>query len=519
LILIVDGDEASRAAKAAALRHAGYEVAEAATAAEALALAAETEPAALLVSRSSPEGEAAELCRRVRRDPERGPCVILLSSAMRHSEGDDLGECNADAVLTEPIDSAALVATLAALLRSRRREESLHHALAHEQSARIAAESANRAKDDLLATLSHELRSPLGAILAWVALLRTNQVDHDQVGRGLDALERSTRQQVRLVEDLLDVSRIISGKLRLDVGPVDLGGVARAAIESIAPTAAAKRIRVDADLDPTLQPIAGDAGRLQQILWKLLSNAVKFTPEEGEVKVRVRDLGGRVEMRVTDSGRGIEQSLLPHVFERFRQGSSELQRSESGLGIGLAIVRHLVELHGGEVQARSAGIGRGATFLVRLPSSPGRVSAALAEVAAGSDERFADLAGVRVLVLDDEPDTREALSAVLESSGAQVTAVATVAEALAFLSRDATDVVLSDIAMPVEDGYHFIEELRRRPKDKGGQVPAIAFTAHAGSAERIRILRAGFDEFLAKPIAAERLTSIVARLAGERRAI
>jgi signal transduction histidine kinase len=519
LILIVDGDELSRCAKAAALRHAGYEVAEAATGAEAAALAAETEPAALLLSRSFPEGEPAELCRRIRQDTERGPCVILLSSAMRSTEGEDLGECNADAVLTEPIDSAVLVATLAALLRSRRREESLHHALAHEQSVRIAAEGANRAKDDFLATLSHELRSPLGAILAWVTLLRTNQVDEDQVRRGLEAIERSTRQQVRLIEDLLDVSRIISGKLRLDVGPVDLRGVVRAAIESIASTVAAKRIRVDADFDSALRPIAGDVGRLQQILWNLLSNAVKFTPEEGEVKVRVRDLGGQIEMRVTDSGRGIEQSLLPHVFERFRQGGSELPRSESGLGIGLAIVRHLVELHGGEVQAQSAGIGRGATFLVRLPSSPGRESAVQTAIAAGSDERFADLAGVRVLVLDDEPDTREALSAVLERSGAEVTAVATVAEALAFLSRDATDVVLSDIAMPVEDGYHFIEELRRRPKDKGGRLPAIALTAHAGSAERIRILRAGFDEFLAKPIEAGRLASIVARLVEERRSI
>jgi signal transduction histidine kinase len=513
LVLLVDADEASRAARALALRRAGHEVLEAATGGEALALSAEVEPGAIVLRASSADPDLEPLIRRAA-EAERPPSLILLSHAS--SSVTERLTRDADVVVADPIDSTALVGILDARLRAARREASLRDALDQERSARISAEAASRAKDEFFATLSHELRSPLGAILAWVTLLRTQTVEEDQMTRGLEAIERSTRQQARLIEDLLDVSRIISGKLHLDVGPLDLRGVVRAAIESVSAAAAGKRIRVDTDVDATLRPIVGDGGRLHQVLWNLLSNAVKFTPEEGQVRVRVRDLGGRIEMRVTDSGRGIEPTLLPHVFERFRQGGSELPRSESGLGIGLAIVRHIVELHGGSVEARSEGVGHGATFVVRLPSSSRREAAVQPSADATTAEPFTDLAGLRVLVLDDEPDTREALSAVLAGSGAQVTAVATVAEALAFLARDPVDVVLSDIAMPVEDGYHFIAELRGRPEEEGGHLPVIALTAHAGAAERIRILRSGFDEFLAKPIEAGRLAAVVARLARPR---
>lgn len=519
-ILVVDDNESARYGKARTLRRAGYEVIEAGTGEDALRAAIEHEVRLAVLDVNLPDIDGWEVCRRLKADARTSAVVVLQVSATHVRQEDTVTalDSGADASLTEPFDPGVLVATVGALLRARQAEEALREALGREQVARSAAESANRAKDEFLAMLSHELRSPLGAILAWVTLLRTSKVDADQTARGLEAIERSTRQQVRLIEDLLDVSRIISGKLRLDVGEVDLEGVVIAAVESVRPAAETKAIAIDVEVDP-MGPIAGDAGRLQQVVWNLLTNAVKFTPENGRVSVCLADCGEAVEIRVTDSGRGIDAELLPHVFERFRQGSSTVSRSESGLGLGLAIVTHVIALHGGEVHADSAGAGKGATFVVRLPVPPAGAPTAAVKHARSATEQpfgFASLAGLRILVLDDEPDTREAVSAVLEGCGAQVTAVARVPEALAFLERGAIDLVVSDVAMPGDDGYRFIEELRRT-SDQGGEVPVLAFTAHAGPEERLRILEVGFDEFLAKPIEARELVAAVARMAARNR--
>jgi signal transduction histidine kinase len=518
-ILVVDDNESARYGKVRTLRRAGYEVIEAASGSEALRIASDGELRLVVLDVNLPDVDGWEVCRRIKADAKTASVVVLQVSATHIRQEDTVRALNsgADASLTEPLDPGVLVATVKALLRAREAEEALRDALAREQLARSAAESANQMKDEFLAMLSHELRSPLGAILAWVTLLRTTQTD-EKVGRGLEAIERSTRQQVRLIEDLLDVSRISSGKFRLDITEVDLAAVVDEAIESVRPSADAKSIDLDSHVDESIGRLSGDPGRLQQAVWNLLSNAVKFTPEKGHVAIVVEGRDSAVEIRVEDSGAGIDTALLPHVFERFRQGTSGIARSETGLGLGLAIVSHVVALHGGTVHADSPGPGRGATFTIRLPAAVAYPATAAVQqgCSPGSSPELPALDGLRILVLDDEPDAREAVSAVLEGCGAQVTAVAKVSEALGFLARGAIDLVVSDVAMPVEDGYRFIAELRHSPPEKGGELPVLAFTAHAGPEERRRVLDAGFDEFVTKPIEARDLVAAVARLASDR---
>jgi CheY-like chemotaxis protein/anti-sigma regulatory factor (Ser/Thr protein kinase) len=326
---------------------------------------------------------------------------------------------------------------------------------------------------------------------------------------------------VRLIEDLLDVSRIISGKMRLEVTLVELRAVAEAALDSVRPAAAAKGIALESVADPMVGPVAGDPGRLQQILWNLLSNAVKFTPKNGKVGLHIESVDSQVHVRVSDSGRGIDPAFLPQIFDRFRQADSSSTRTEGGLGLGLAIVRHLVELHGGTVEAESPGLGRGATFTVRLPlpavRNPGLGGPRSATLRGRmSSAPLATLEGVRVLVLDDDHDAREAVTAVLERCGAHVRPVATVRDALAALADAPPDIVVSDIAMPTEDGYRFIAELRERSLADGRSLPALALTAYAGAEQESKILGAGFDEYLAKPTEAADLAAAVARLAKSR---
>jgi signal transduction histidine kinase len=458
------------------------------------------------------------VCRRLKAEADTQSLAVLQVSATHVREEDTVRslEGGADASLTEPIEPSVLIATVGALLRARRAEEALRDALAGEQSAREAAESANRMKDEFLATLSHELRSPLGAILTWVTMLRSGTVNPQQQMQGLAAIERNTRLQVKLIEDLLDVSRIVSGKMRLDIALVELGLVIEAALESIRPAADAKGVRLEADIRPTLGPIAGDANRLQQVIWNLVSNAVKFTPRGGRVQVLADDVESRARIRVIDTGRGIESAFLPHVYERFRQGDSSLTRSEGGLGLGLAIVRHLVEMHGGTVDAASDGLGQGSVFTVHLPfaavQADGRLVRPRNAAPRPPSVPLPALAGVHVLVLDDSQDAREAVRAVLEQCGAQVTTVSSVPDALDIVAFGGADVVVSDISMPHQDGFRFIEEVRRLPPDHGGRVPAFALTAHAGADEQRRILAAGFDAYLAKPIEASELAGTVARL-------
>jgi signal transduction histidine kinase/ActR/RegA family two-component response regulator len=366
------------------------------------------------------------------------------------------------------------------------------------------AEAASRAKDEFLATLSHELRTPLHAILGWTRMLSSGTLDEPTAARALETVERNTRLQSQLIDDLLDVSRVITGKFRIDVRPVSLAGVVAAALDAVRPAADAKGVRLEARADPASGLVAGDGDRLQQVAWNLLSNAIKFTPRGGLVQIRLEPRDGHVRIQVADTGRGIDAAFLPHVFERFRQAESLAARTAGGLGLGLAIVRHIVELHGGTVRADSAGEGRGATFTVDLPELA-REHDAVPPGGHPPDSRDgpearAALSGLRVLVVEDDQDARDLLVAVLEGSGAAVTAVVTAAQALDAMARVRPDALVSDLALPGEDGYALIRRVRALPPASGGLVPAVALTARAADEDRQRALRAGFQRHVVKPI-------------------
>jgi signal transduction histidine kinase/ActR/RegA family two-component response regulator len=391
--------------------------------------------------------------------------------------------------------------------------ERLRTALDHMTRLHQEVQEANRAKDEFLATVSHELRTPLTPMLTWVRLLRTARLDPGTTTRALEAIERNARSQAQLVEDLLDVSRIITGKLRLDARAVTLESIAEAALDAVRPAADAKGIALDAALEPGVV-VTGDPDRLQQVLWNLVSNAVKFTPRGGRVEVSLERAGDHAQVTVHDTGVGIRLEFLPFVFDRFRQADASPTRVHGGLGLGLAIVRHLVELHGGSVEAASEGEGRGATFAVRLPLAPGGVKVG-AEV--GRPAAAATLDGLRVLVVDDEPDTLEALSAALTGYGARVRTALSTREALASLDRGDVDVLVADIGMPGEDGYTLVRELRGRPPDRGGRIPAAALTAYARPVDAERALAAGFQVHVTKPVEPGDLAAIIARLSGRAR--
>lgn len=393
--------------------------------------------------------------------------------------------------------------------------------LEREHAARQEAETANRAKDEFLATVSHELRTPLNAILGWAHMLRANRLDQITQSRALETIERNAKSQAQLIEDILDVSRIVTGKLRLDVRPVELAPVVEAAIDSVRPAADAKDIRIEAILDPRAGPVSGDANRLQQIVWNLVSNAVKFTGKGGRVQVRIERVNSRVEIIVSDTGQGITSDFIPYVFDRFRQADATSTRRYGGLGLGLAIVRHLTEMHGGVVTAASPGEGLGATFTVKLPV-----------IAAHADEPASDrvhpasggsvsalpppnLDGVKVLVVDDEPDTREMLRVMVGQFGASVKTCSSSSEALNVLQDWEPDVIVSDIEMPDEDGYELIRKVRRDEASTGARlVPAVALTAYARVEDRMRALSAGYQMHIAKPAEPAELAIVIASLAG-----
>jgi len=391
--------------------------------------------------------------------------------------------------------------------------------LDHEHQMRAEAESASRMKDEFLATLSHELRSPLQPLLNWAYLLRSPNLDRASAERALDAIERSTKTLGQLIEDLLDVSRIVTGKLRLQARPVRLTGVVRAAIEAVEPAALAKGVTLDARLDPGLPAVLGDPDRLQQVLWNLLSNGVKFTPRGGRVTVGLSGQRSGVMLTVADTGVGIKREFLPHVFERFRQAESSTNRSHGGLGLGLAIVRHLVELHGGSVAVESQGEGRGATFTVRLPVAVAAVPTEGTPAAVSTDAPVGrGLSGLQILVVDDERDAREVMRFMLESGGARVRTVDSAAQALDAIRESRPDLMISDVGMPVEDGYVLVRRIRAMEEGLGRHLPAIALTAYASEEDSRRALAAGFDAHLSKPVDPARLVDIAARLvAGVRR--
>ncbi len=523
-ILVVDDHGSSRYAKVRMLQRAGFEVVEAESGAAALDFLAARRPRLVVLDVNLPDIDGFALCRRIKEDPDTASTVVLQVSAtyVEHSDTVRALDGGADASLVEPIDATVLVATVRALLRARQAEDALRDALAREQQARAAAESANRVKDDFLATLSHELRTPLGAILTWATLLRAGAAEPEQTKRGLEAIERNTRLQAKLVEDLLDVSRIISGKMQLEIARVDLKTVIGSAVDAVAPAAAAKEVKLSAVFAPDLPSIDADPARLQQIASNLLSNGIKFTPAGGRVEIAVRASAAEIEIQVSDSGRGIAPEFLPHVFERFQQADSSTTRSEAGLGLGLAIVRHLVLAHGGSVHAASDGLGRGARFTVRLPVTSelarrASASGVAARTSPGAHVSGALLSGTRVLVVEDDPDSREAIVAALARAGAEVSSAGSVRHALELIERAPVEILVSDIGMPHEDGFELIRELRARPQDGGPRVAAVALTAFASAEDERRALDSGYDAFIAKPADVDALLGLLARLARSQR--
>ena len=388
--------------------------------------------------------------------------------------------------------------------------------LAREQAARAAAEAANRMKDEFLALVSHELRSPLNAILGYAALLRYGGLDAQKVKHAADVIERSGKAQAQLIDDLLDTARIISGKLRLEVGPVDLVSVIEQAVQTIHPAADAKGISLETNLPSEIGQITGDSARLQQVVWNLLSNAVKFTPQGGRVEVGLERIDPHICITVSDTGKGINPDFLSYVFDRFRQADASSARRYGGLGLGLALVKYLVELHGGTVEAASAGEGQGATFKVTLPvravaTSLGEVGGATATVKSSGE-----LAGVRALVVDDEDDARELIETVLTQYGADVVAVSSAAEAYTLITttppQERPDVMVTDIGMPGEDGYSLMRRVREWERDQGAYIPAVALTAYGRSEDRTRALRAGFQMHVAKPVEPDELATVISSL-------
>lgn len=412
---------------------------------------------------------------------------------------------------------------LAKEIRQRQKaEEERAKLLVQEQTARAEAEKLNRLKDEFISTISHELRTPLNAILGWAHILRTTKVDEARMRRALETIERNARSQSQLIDDLLDISRIITGKIRLNVRAVDLLPVIEAAIETVRPAAEAKNIRLQSVLDPAAGPVLGDSERLQQIVWNLLSNAVKFTPKAGRVQVYLQRVNSHVEIIVADNGQGISAEFLPYVFDRFRQADNSITRSFGGLGLGLAIVRQLVELHGGTVYAESPGEGQGATFTIKLPLMPVRSTIIEPERVHPSVEGsvpFDDslrLDGLRILIVDDDADMRDLLSYTLQVCGAQVTNTATAEEAISILTNSSIpqDILISDIGMPNEDGYALLRRVRALKPEQGGTIPAIALTAFARTLDRTAALLAGFQSHVAKPVEPAELIAVIANLTG-----
>ncbi|MDZ8263825.1 protein kinase domain-containing protein [Nostoc sp. ChiQUE01b] len=388
------------------------------------------------------------------------------------------------------------------------------HLYEAQQTARKAAESANRIKDEFLAVLSHELRTPLNPILGWTKLMRTRKLDQVTSDRALETIERNAKLQTQLIEDLLDVSRILQGKLHLNFDRINLVSVIEAAIETVRLSAQAKSIQIQTILESGVGEVLGDANRLQQVIWNILSNAIKFTPSGGQVKIKLGQVGSQIQIRVTDTGKGIAPEFLPYVFDYFRQADGATTRKFGGLGLGLAIVRHLVELHGGTVQAESLGEGQGATFTVRLPylqdESKGIKDAKDNSLLVAVQS--SPLSGLEILVVDDDADMREFLPFMLEQYGATVTVVTSAIEALTALSQSQPNLIISDIGMPEMDGYMLMRQIRSLKPEQGGTIPAIALTAYAGEMDRQQAIAVGFQQHISKPVDPEELVKAIASL-------
>jgi len=529
LLLNVDDHDAGRYAKTRILRSAGFNVIEANRGEEALALVRDRKPDVVLLDVKLPDMNGIEVCRQIKSSAETASTLVIQNSASFVGAADRVRglEGGADAYLTAPIDPGVLVATVGAMLRLsaaerglRATEEQLKRLVEQERAARERAERADRSKDEFVATLSHELRTPLTAILGWIGILKPKPDDATLVAKGLEVIERNGRAQLQLVEDLLDMSRILSGKMRLDVQTVDIVAVIENAIASVRLAADAKGIRLERTLTPPVSPIIGDPTRIQQIVWNLLTNALKFTPRAGMIQVRLRADEHTYEISVTDSGEGIDPAFLPSIFDRFRQADASTTRRHAGLGIGLSVVKSLAELHGGSIRATSPGLAQGSTFTLELPISASRPPPSPLKVSMQTEPRpvptgpLPSLAGVQVLAVDDDPDAREVISRILTEAGASVTMACSAEDALVAIRSGSPGVLVSDIGMPEQDGYALIRRVRAMETGSGRSLPAIALTALARSQDAAAAQSAGFHSHVPKPIDAPDLVRAVAKLAG-----
>jgi len=511
LIVNIDDSPQLRYAKTRILQKAGYEVVEAGTGAEALKTVRELMPQLVLCDVALPDMSGVDVCRRIKSDPATGSIPVIQISATFVSEEDEKEglKGGADIYLTEPLEPKELETVVSVLLRLRRTEA---EALEKERAARAQAEEATRLKDEFLANLSHELRTPMNIIIGWAHLLRAGPLNEPQKLRAAESIERAARSQAQLIEDLLDVSRIVTGKFRLKMQDVDVGAVLRLAVESLRLVAQGKQVVLTLSQPDTPTVVRGDADRLQQVFWNLLSNAVKFTSAGGCVDAQLEQAGESVRIRIADTGIGIAREFLPYVFDRFRQADSTSTRQHTGMGLGLAIVRHVIELHGGRVGADSPGENMGSTFTVTLPI---RSSATVADSEDTQETEMTEGSegtGTRVLLIEDDPDAREVAVAGLEKAGFELRSAGSAREALAILEVWQPDVVVSDIGMPGMDGYEFIRELRSRAPDRGGHVPALALTAFARLEDVARARANGYDGHISKPVSPKELATTIVEL-------
>ncbi len=465
--------------------------------------------------------------------------LIVLTSGGEDAPGNLstlklLGEASSMTLVERPTRVITLISAVRSALRARRRQYEVRTHLEAERKARDErtrlldeaveareqAEASNRAKDIFLATLSHELRTPLTAVLGWARMLRSRKIDEATAEHGLQVIERNAESQNQMIQELLDVSRIVTGKLQLEVELMQLMPVIKAAVDSVQHAVEAKSIELDVNFETESALVTGDPERLQQVIWNLLSNAIKFTPKAGHIEVKLERYGSDVRIKVSDTGMGISPDFLPHVFERFRQADGSTTRAQGGLGLGLAVVRHIIEQHGGTVAAESEGEDRGSTFTVNLPVAAASTRAKKSQTAdeqadaGGRDEQAIPLDGLRVLIVDDQPDARELLSMILNDAGAEVLTADSAAAAFELIGRAKPDVLVSDIGMPHEDGFSLISRIRSLPSAGSGKIPAISLTAYASLEDRQRSRDAGFDEHVVKPVEPSELIVVVARLAG-----
>ena len=514
-LLLVDDDEVDRLAIGRALRTAGLEAAldEADSVSAAAAALRARAFDCVLLDYQLPEGDGLDVLLAVRQANLDTPVVILTGRGDERTAVELMKAGAADYLSKHALSPERLVQSLRYATERQQLQRERDQLLVREQHARQEAERANTAKDHFLAALSHELRTPLNSIMGWASMLRHQQLDADRVAHGLTVIERNALAQARLINDLLDVSRIVSGKLELVVGPVDLADICEAALEALRPQLAAKNMRVETAFDRTLARIPGDAARLQQVIWNLLSNAIKFSPPDGMIRLDLRPRGSLVEIAVIDHGRGIDPEFLPRVFDRFTQASGASMAPGGGIGLGLAIVRHIVELHGGTVHAESGGEQEGACFTVRLPIASAIRPVTMMSAGEGGRATRARLEGIRVLFVDDNADARELVVTILTAHGARVTTSDSTDASLAALEHERPDVLISDIEMPGGDGYQMIRALRLREEATDGRIPAIALTGTTRAEDRIRMLSAGFQLHVPKPVDPAELVAAVAALA------